>query len=63
MSYGPLLFLGILFTLATSWVGLVLMPHRQLAALGQHTDTNTAAIYPAARPGEAQQGADHYRSL
>jgi cytochrome c oxidase cbb3-type subunit 2 len=63
MSYGPLLFLGILFTLATSWVGLVLMPHRQLGNVGQHTDTNTAAIYPAARAGEAQQGAEHYRSL
>jgi len=63
MSYGPLLFLGILFTLATSWVGLVLLPHRQMGALGQHTDTNTAAIYPADRSGEAQQGAEHYRSL
>lgn len=63
MSYGPLLFLGILFTLATSWVGLVLLPHRQMGALGQHTDTNTAAVYPAARAGEAQQGAEHYRSL
>jgi cytochrome c oxidase cbb3-type subunit 2 len=39
------------------------MPHRQLGAVGQHTDTNTAAIYPAARAGEAQQGAEHYRSL
>jgi cytochrome c oxidase cbb3-type subunit 2 len=63
MSYGPLLFLGILFTLASSWVGLVLLPHRQMGALGQHTDTNTAAIYPAARSGEAQQGAEHYLSL
>jgi cytochrome c oxidase cbb3-type subunit 2 len=34
-----------------------------MGALGQHTDTNTAAIYPAARAGEAQQGAEHYRSL
>jgi len=63
MSYGPLLFLGILFTLASSWVGLVLMPQRQLGALGQHTDTNTAAVYPQARAGEAQQGAEHYRAL
>ena len=63
MSYGPLLFLGILLTLASSWVGLVLMPHRQMGSLGQNTDTNTAAIYPMARSGEAQQGAEHYRSL
>ncbi len=63
MSYGPLLFLGILFTLASSWVGLVLLPQRQLGALEQHVDTNSAAIYPQARAGEAQQGAEHYRAL
>jgi len=66
MNYGPLLFLGILFTLATSWVGLVLMPNRQLGALTAHTSTNdvgVVAIYPQARHGEAQQGAEHYRSL
>jgi cytochrome c oxidase cbb3-type subunit 2 len=63
MSYGPLLFLGILFTLASSWAGLVLLPQRQLGALEQHVDTNTAAIYPQARAGEAQQGAEHYRAL
>lgn len=63
MSYGPLLFLGILFTLASSWVGLVLIPQRQLGALEQFTDTNTAAIYPQARAGQAQQGAEQYRAL
>lgn len=63
MNYGPLLFLGILFTLASSWVGLVIMPHRQLGSLAPYVNTNTAAIYPVARPGEAQQGAETYRSL
>lgn len=63
MNYGPLLFLGILFTLASSWVGLVLMPNRQLGSLAPHVNTNTAAMYPLARAGEAQQGAEVYRSL
>jgi cytochrome c oxidase cbb3-type subunit 2 len=63
MNYGPLLFLGILFTLASSWVGLVLMPNRQLGSLTPHVNATTSAIYPAARAGEAQQGAETYRSL
>jgi cytochrome c oxidase cbb3-type subunit 2 len=63
MNYGPLLFLGILFTLASSWFGLVLMPQKQLGQLAPYVDTNTAAIYPQARSGEAQQGAEQYRSL
>ncbi|HTI71315.1 MAG TPA: cbb3-type cytochrome c oxidase subunit II [Candidatus Limnocylindria bacterium] len=63
MNYGPLLFLGILLTLASSWFGLVLMPNKQLGNLDVHTDTNTLAVYPQARNGEAQQGEEHYRSL
>lgn len=66
MNYGPLLFLGILFTLASSWVGLVLMPNRQLGALTANTSTNdtgVVVVYPQPRHGEAQQGAEHYRSL
>lgn len=66
MNYGPLLFLGILFTLASSWVGLVLMPHRQLGGLTPNTSTNATGVvevYPQARNGEAQQGAEIYRSL
>lgn len=66
MNYGPLLFLGILFTLASSWVGFVLMPHRQLGRLTPDTSTNAAGalvVYPQARNGEAQQGAEVYRSL
>ena len=56
MNYGPLLFLGILFTLAGSWFGLVLMPNRQLGDLQPDVNTNTAAIYPRPIPGEAAQG-------
>ena len=66
MNYGPLLFLGILFTLASSWFGLVLMPTRQLGRLSPNTSTNEAGlgvVYPQARNGQAQQGAELYRSL
>jgi cytochrome c oxidase cbb3-type subunit II len=66
MNYGPLLFLGILFTLASSWVGLVLIPNKQLGGLKPHVSTNQTGqviYYPQARHGEAQQGAELYRSL
>lgn len=63
MNYGPLLFLGILLTLASSWFGLVLVPNKQLGSLEANTDTNSSVVYPQARSGEAQQGAEHYRSL
>ncbi len=66
MNYGPLLFLGILFTLASSWVGLVLMPNKQLGGLKPYAKTNEigqVSYYPEERSGEAQQGAELYRSL
>jgi cytochrome c oxidase cbb3-type subunit 2 len=66
MKYGPLLFLGILFTLASSWVGLVLAPNRQLGSLTANQSTNATGavvVYPQARSGAAQQGLEHYRSL
>ncbi len=66
MKYGPLLFLGILLTLASSWVGLVLAPYKQLGGLLPNPATNAVGVvsyFPEARKGEAQQGAEHYRSL
>ena len=63
MNYGPLLFLGILFTLASGWVGLVITPQKQLGAMTPFVNTNTTAMYPLAPSGEAQQGAEVYRSL
>jgi len=66
MKCGPLLFLGILFTLASSWVGLVLAPKQQLGGLVPNVSTNAlgaVVLYPQARKGEAQQGEEHYRSL
>ncbi len=63
MNYGPLLFLGILLTLAGSWFGLVLTPNRQLGDLQPNVNTNTAAVYPQPLPGEAAQGREIYRSM
>jgi cytochrome c oxidase cbb3-type subunit 2 len=66
MNYGPLLFLGILLTLASSWVGLVLLPNQQLGGLKPFVSTNDVGVvtyYPEERPGEAQKGAELYRSL
>lgn len=63
MNYSPLLFLGILATFCASWLGLVHAPYRQLQHLAVNVNTNTGVRYPQMRPGEAQQGAEIYRSL
>ena len=44
MNHGPLLFLGILATLAASWLGLVAVPRHQLAPLDADLSTNAANI-------------------
>ena len=66
MNHGPILFLGLVTTLVASWTGFVALPHRQLGALQPDVSTNAAGAvvtYPAARSGEAAQGAEVYRSL
>ena len=63
MNYGPLLFLGILLTLAGSWFGMVLMPNQQLGGLQPNLNTNTSVTFPQPLPGEAAQGREVYRSL
>jgi cytochrome c oxidase cbb3-type subunit 2 len=66
MNSGPLLFLGLLATMACSWTGFVLAPQLQLGGL---TQTNTVAVgdalpqtYPVAVPGLAHAGAEVYRA-
>ena len=60
MNSGPLLFLGIFATLASSFWGLLLMPQ---VKIGRQELLNTnGMIYPA-RPGLAKQGEQVYRSL
>lgn len=63
MNHGPLLFLGVLATLAASWLGLVAVPRHQLAPLNADLSTNAANVvvtYPPARSGEAAQGHELY---
>jgi cbb3-type cytochrome oxidase cytochrome c subunit len=63
MKYGPVVFLIAFSALAASWFGLVLTPQVQLGRLQQGTNTiNTSELYPQARPGVAQQGAEVYRA-
>lgn len=63
MNRGPLIFFGILFTFATAWCGLVLLPHQQLASLAPNVSEETGQSFPQARPGDAAQGARLYASL
>lgn len=66
MNGGPLLFVGLLATMAFSWTGFILAPQIQLGSMGQ---TNTVPIgdaspltYPLAQSGGAHAGAEIYRA-
>ncbi|MEW6160006.1 MAG: cytochrome-c oxidase, partial [Verrucomicrobiota bacterium] len=60
MKSGPLLFLGVFATLAVSWTSMVLAPQLQIGRMGPKPMA-TGALYPAARPGLAEQGREVYR--
>ncbi len=62
MKHGPLIFLGVFFTLATSWCGLIFAPQLQLGSQQPVKIEETGLLYPSARPGQAQQGAEVYRA-
>jgi len=62
MNYGPLIFLAAFMALAGSWFGLVLKPQVQLGWLQPTNATVGTVSYPAARPGDAQQGLQVYRA-
>ena len=63
MNNGPLLFLGILVTLVSSFWGLLLAPQLQIGQQQPVLIEATGETYPQPRPGMAQQGAEVYRSL
>jgi cytochrome c oxidase cbb3-type subunit 2 len=66
MNQGPLLFLGIFFSMVLSFGGLILGPHARIGQQGQVPNNATNAIgqlYPYTRAGLAREGADVYRSL
>lgn len=62
MKHGPLLFLGVLSTVLTSWLVTVVAPHLQIGAEEPILLEDIGVQYPLARPGEAQQGAEVYRA-
>ncbi len=62
MNRSPIVFLGILASLALSFWGLIFIPQTQI---GQQQATNTldtGELYPAPRAGLAKNGADVYRA-
>ncbi len=62
MNYGALIFLAAFVGISASWFGFVLTPQLQLGNAVQATNSvNTAELYPVARPGLAQEGAQVYR--
>lgn len=61
MNFGPLIFLGIFFTMSLSWLGLVLGPQLQLGNQAPEPNEKTGQLYPHARSGLAVQGAQVYR--
>ena len=62
MNFGPLIFLGIFFTMSLSWLGLVLAPQLQLGKQNPEPNDKTGQLYPQARSGMAHQGAEVYRA-
>jgi cytochrome c oxidase cbb3-type subunit II len=62
MNSGPLLFLGLFLSLATSFWGVILWPQLQLGRLDLRPIPNTRDLYPSGRLGLAKAGADVYRA-
>jgi cytochrome c oxidase cbb3-type subunit 2 len=65
MNSGPLLFLGLFFTMACSWFSFVLGPQLQIGDLRPTTTLVPGAsgqVYPNPEPGTAHQGAEIYRA-
>lgn len=62
MNHGPLVFLGIIFTVALSWFAAAVGPHFQFGNQEMVVIEETGANYPLARAGEARQGAEVYRA-
>lgn len=61
MNSTPLVFLGILVALGSSWWGVIVAPRLQFGLGSTVVAKETGQHYPSARPGLAQQGAEIYR--
>lgn len=63
MNRAPLIFLGIFFTTAFSWTGIILTNHLGYADLQPVFDENEGKAFPQALPGDALRGKEVYRDL
>jgi len=63
MKNGPLLFLGLLAVMATSFWGLFIASNSTIGSQQPVLIEATGELYPAGRSGLAQEGAQVYRSL
>lgn len=63
MNYPSLVFLGIFFSFALSWSGMVLLPQLQIGRQDAAVIEETNQPYPSNRSGMAQQGKEVYRQL
>lgn len=62
MNRTPVIFLGMLCTLALSFWALIFIPQTQIGQQGQIINEDTGELYPAARAGLAKRGAQVYRA-
>jgi cbb3-type cytochrome oxidase cytochrome c subunit len=62
MNRGPVIFFSAFVAFAISFFGFVLMPQVQVGRLPLTTVVGSTEVYPAARPGQAAQGAQIYRA-
>jgi cbb3-type cytochrome oxidase cytochrome c subunit len=62
MNYGPLLFLGVFFSLSLSWLGMIVIPQLQIGRQQQVIVEPENYRYPSPRSGAAERGADVYRA-
>ncbi len=63
MNQGPIIFFGVLFTMAASWFGLIVVPQMQLGNAQPVNAVSSGDPDPQMRPGQAMQGAEVYRSV
>jgi cbb3-type cytochrome oxidase cytochrome c subunit len=62
MKYGALVFLGLLFALALSWLGMVAVPQLQLGGAQPTNAPPANVLYPTPPPGMANLGREVYRA-
>lgn len=62
MNYGPLIFLGLLFTMTVSWYGIIYKNYLEVGRLEPVKNELTGATFPAGRSGLAQTGIEVYRA-